>query len=415
MALTAEQKRTRRASASPSQRRAEADRSKRRRDEETEEQKQQHLDRRTKRRAEIMEDAEAGDISANAILDFAAARAHAYRQRVHRAANDLGSDKHNEAHSKLASRKVHDVQRSAEQRAAKEARKLELLVDQRERALAIAKAQIRYETRKQQAEEAKHERDCVAAVMQRYNHASPRLYCSSELPCRHHRCRHGGVIERCREHMLAVELAFAKATRARSRAGDQLRELRWAPPGLVKEAVALLRDKASSGAASAQIISAAGPATCSAGTLDIQEVVPQPSGVEPGRTLPSLVRSAPIKPRPTRTLKFEPTLYKRHFDQSVSLLTGRKGAPASGTCGRVKPTPAWQRARVLSALLTDNHDEPWCCDVVCDGCIKPSLESAEPSPPYATFCCEECDFCACESCYASAEHAHRLQRRPVHV
>merc|ERR1711939_544950 len=130
---------------------------------------------------------------------------------------------------------------------------------------------------------------------------------------------------------------------------------------------------------SAQTVSAAGSGTCSASTSDIREVLQQPSGVEPGRTLPSLVRSAPIKSRPTRTLKFEPTLYKRHFDQSVSLLTGRKRAPASGTCRRVVPTPAWQRARVLSALLTDNHDEPWCCDVACDGCIKPSLEYPEPS------------------------------------
>lgn len=163
---------------------------------------------------------------------------------------------------------MHDVQRSAEQRAAKdpdtEARKLELLVDQRERAAAIAKAQIKYETRKQQAEEAKHERDCVAAVMRRYNHNVPRLYCSSELSCRHRRCRHGGVLESCHEHMLAVELAFAKATRACSRASDQLRGLRWAPPGLVKEAEAHLRDTASSGASSAQIVSAARPATCRA-------------------------------------------------------------------------------------------------------------------------------------------------------
>ena len=84
MALTAEEKRQRRAAASASDRRAEADRSKRRRKNEDEVARQQDRKRRQRRRVEIMEDAEADDDYANMVLDNAAARAHACRQRLRR-------------------------------------------------------------------------------------------------------------------------------------------------------------------------------------------------------------------------------------------------------------------------------------------------------------------------------------------
>ncbi len=344
-----------------------------------------------------------------------AARAHAYRQRILRSAKDPTTTDHVAAKAKLEVRKAVDTTRSAERTAVarevrgpdEEVRQAELHADQRQRADAIAKARAKYERRKQEEKDAKRERDGVAAVVRRYSHR--RVPCSSELPCRHRCCRHGGVLESSRDHVRATQLAYAKAVRARERAGYALRSLPWAPPHLIDIAVTRLRDGPGDIQSSTSLVEATLGAA-----VEAPELSPEATqGTVRARVIPSLARQAPKLPKKTRAFQF-PTYYHRHLNDGVfkDVQVGRKVGPGS------VPTPAWQRARVVARLMTDGDpDAPWCCDVARHGCIKPTLGSEEPTPPYAVWCCEECDFCVCEVCRQAGpvDHPHPLQRQPVHV
>ena len=89
MPFSAEQKRDRRANATPEQHKDEAERGKRRRAAQTDADKLLDYDRRRKRRTEIMAAAVEDNDAANESLDIAAARSHWYRLRVqHNAEND---------------------------------------------------------------------------------------------------------------------------------------------------------------------------------------------------------------------------------------------------------------------------------------------------------------------------------------
>ena len=142
-------------------------------------------------------------------------------------------------------------------------------------------------------------------------------------------------MESSKEYARATGFTYAKAIRARQRAGCALRSLPWAPPHLVDIAVARLRDSPGAVESSTSVVESTLVATVEA---------PEPSseatqGIARGRVLPSLVRQGPKLPKKTRVYHF-PMYYHRHLNDPVynTVRVGRKIGPGS------VPTPACQRA-----------------------------------------------------------------------
>jgi len=151
MALTAAEKRARRAQAATEQRKAEADRGKRRRAQQREVTKQHDRDRRQRRRKEIMAAALEDDDDANASLDLAAARAHWHRLRK---AHTAEVDEQAQAAMQADRARKADATREARYEKA-EVKRVERLSKQRKKAVRIASAQVKYEERRRNASEAK--------------------------------------------------------------------------------------------------------------------------------------------------------------------------------------------------------------------------------------------------------------------
>lgn len=351
MPLSAEQKRDRRANATPEQRKDEAKRGKRRRAAQTDADKLLDYDRRRKRRTEIMAAAVEDNDAANESLDIAAARSHWYRLRVqHNAEND------EDARAALQTKrdaKVGAARIARQEKAA--AKKAEQLPRQRADAVAIAKAQVKYEARRQKADEAKQTRDAIEVRM-RQRHAS------------------ADAEDAVTKDWYAAQDAHSKAVRARVRAGYQRRALPYAPPHLVQQA----RDGAT------------------------WATEPESSR---SRILPSLVKQVP-KPAPVRRTVGHAGYYERAIDMKACVQVGRKAAPKQG--GVMRPTYpcAWQRAQEMV------FEQEWCCDVAGEGCCRASNQCPEPPRPYNVWACAECaerPFTACDACHAKAEHPHELR------
>ena len=365
MAISAEEKRKRRANATPQQRKQEADRGKHRRKEASEGDRHKDRVRRTQRRQQIMEEAMTETVdnpdddpantavdAANESLDMAAARAHWYRQRVqHRATVDETT------RALLTTKQEAKAAAASARRQRKgEAKRATSLALQQQKALAIAKSRKTYEERRQKEADAKATRDAAQQrVVSLRRDRDARTAATSDW--------------------IASTHAHFKTVAARVRSGQKLRELPWAPKHLVQEA----RDGA-------------------AWTAE-----PETIG---SRILPSLAAQAPRSAPLRRPLQW--SYYDRAFDAKVVVPVGRKTSPCAGSIVAPVHPCAWQRAE-------ETLFEEWCCDAACEGCLRPTADSQEPSRPYDVWSCVECEsFAVCGACYINAQvrhpHALRLYR-----
>ena len=268
---------------------------------------------------------------------MAAARAHWYRQRVqHKATVD------ETAHALLTNKQEAKAAAASVSRQRKvEANRAVLLASQRERALAIAKSQVRYEERRQKEADAKAARDVAKQRM-----------------VSHRRDRDARAA--ATSDWIASSHAHFKAVDARVRAGDKLRGLPWAPKHLVQEA----RDGAAWTAESE-----------TTGVSSSQGSIIQGSS---SRILPSLAVQAP-RPVPVRR-PLQWSYYDRAVEANIVVPVGRKTAPCAGNIVAPVHPCAWQRAE-------ETLFEEWNCDVACEGCLRPTAESQEPARPYDVWSC----------------------------
>jgi len=372
MALTAAEKRARRAQAATEQRKAEADRGKRRRAQQREVTKQHDRDRRQRRRKEIMAAALEDDDDANASLDLAAARAHWHRLRK---AHTAEVDEQAQAAMQADRARKADATREARYEKA-EVKRVERLSKQRKKAVRIASAQVKYEERRRNASEAKMKCDELRKQMRMSDPRRPDALQAWPAACGEH----------------------LKAADAKACAGYKMRRLSKAPPHMVREA----RDGAA-WATELQVASLNG--SCS-------------------RVLPSLASQARrlVPVRRAEALKGErgkggieyATYYNRAIETQTIVPVGRKSAPATKAeidFMKFREPSAWQRAE--EALF----DSDWHCDVAAPGCLRPAGEAAEPARPYNLWSCTECKdgFVMCGACHETSvasrghTHPHRLR------
>ena len=266
--------------------------------------------------------------AANESLDMAAARAHWYRQRVqHKATVD-------ESTRALLTTKQEEkaAAASAWRHRKSETKRAVLLALQQERALTIAKSREKYEERRQKEADAKATRDAAQQrVVSLRRDRDARTAATNDW--------------------IASTHAHSKTVDARVRAVQKLRGLPWAPKHLVQEA----RDGA-------------------AWTAE-----PETTG---SRILPSLAAQAP-RPAPLRRPR-QWSYYDRAIESKLSVPVGRKTAPCTGSIVAPVHPCAWQRAE-------ETLFEEWHCDAACEGCLRPTAESQEPSRPYDVWSCVECE------------------------
>lgn len=306
-------------------------------------------------------------------LDGAAARAYAHRQRTKRAAHDASDPDHEKAKARLAKLATQNEDRKLERKLARQEHEESKASVYRARQVAIAQARLKYEAQKVKALEAKREKDVWSAASHRENRRRPRD-------------------EARRQHAMkqatAATSKYWKACRKRARLGEKMRALPRPSAKFIRGQ--LVRDVET------------GPTPPLAATSSVDETVPAPPRAsDSSLVLPSLVKLAPkapnAKPKVSRRAGAGTPLYVcRPFDPQAYLKTGRKNVRG----GR----PVWTHAR-----LHYEEPRPWCCDVAKVGCIKPSIDAEEPTPPWATWDCKECDFCVCERCYRNTKVVQGLR------
>ena len=425
MALTAEEKRQRRAAASASDRRAEADRSKRRRKNEDEVARQQDRKRRQRRRVEIMKDAEADDDYANMVLDNAAARAHACRQRLRRALDDPTRHDHEMAKVMMAAKKAKCAQRAAAAAPDPEveARRKQELAYAWENAKKIAKAQARYEACKQRERDAKLERDTAQRAWIRHRKSRSRGRPGSSS---------SEMVNAALDVHKAKSLAYSKAHNARVRTSACLHRLGKVGSRFVDEAARQLADSTcSEDAVVAEVTSSDAQVTHGAVVVVELQAAPE-SDVQAPEALvdasPPLIGQATTSKRgryrrrgevceafphtgdqPGPGAPMGPTYFAKHYKTLTLEQRNFYNQPRAPNGWFV---PCWKRGKAYN-----EEPDPWCCHVAQDGCLKPSVEAEEPQPPYVTWYCNECDYRVCEVCHRAglADHVHRLEREATHV